>query len=164
MSVEKTNKTAWDYIEDDLYTSLAGIKQIDGYNFTVVDVVGWNFDVFPYTGNWPVVGVVIGSETRDDHATVSMRRCKRSFGIEMWVQAQQAVLGEPTHSRVYQQILADLEKALVYGTAHTRGGYAEWTELSTAEPQGDAGKSLIGCFVQGLIVYRHKVGDLYTRM
>jgi len=164
MTVEKTNLTVWDHIEDDLFSSVRGILQKDGYNFDVAEVVGWMADSFPFTGKWPAVGIVIGSETRDDHFTVAGRRCKRQVGIEMWVRVPKADRSIPAYSREYQKIVADLDKALCYGSAHTRGGYAEFTEFGEAQPVADAGRGMIGCFASVLITYRHKVGDLYTRL
>ena len=163
MASYKTHLTVWDSIEDDILEAMRGIKQLDGYNHTVREVVSWGVDDFPFRGIWPAIGVVIGSEELADTAGISMRRCRRDVGIEMWVPAPGGGKANvPTLSREYQKIVADIEKALYVD--HTRGGNAEDTDILERSPAMDSGKRLIGAAVRCQVVYRHQVGDLYTKM
>jgi len=163
MASYKTDLTVWDDIEADIFSALRAIKQDDGYNFTVREVVGWGLNDFPFRGQWPAVGVVIGTESANDIFGTNMRRCRRDVGIEMWVSAPSgAKPNEATMSKVYQKIISDIETALF--TDHTRGGNAEDTEILERVPAADAGKRLIGAGVRCQIIYRHQVGDLYTKL
>lgn len=164
MPVSSTLLTTWDDIETDLFSCGRAIKHDAGYNFDLSEVVGWMADSFPYTGKWPAMGIVIGSETRDDHFVSAGRRCKRQVGIEMWVPSPTMRRDTPEFSRQYQRILADLEKAFCLYPSHTRAGNAEFTDIVEAQPVADSGRGLIGCFASMVITYRHKVGDLYTRL
>jgi hypothetical protein len=162
VSIEKTNKTVWDYVVDNLFTTLKLIRQVDGYNFDLAEVVGWNTGDFPFRGVWPAAAIVDGSEKANDIFGTNMRRCQREIGIAMYVPSKVNVPGSPTGTFVYQQILADLEKALFVD--HTRGGYAEDTEILDRAPASDDANSLIGAYLRCNVIYRHQVGDLYTKL
>lgn len=162
MSREKTNLTCWDYIENNLFSVCKAIQQSNGYNLDVREVVGWGTMDFPFTGVWPAVGIVIGLESANDIFGTNMRRCRRDVGMALFVQAPpHQKPGEPTSSRRYQEIIADLEKAVM--ADHTRGGYAEDTEIMDRQPYAEP-TGLIGGFMRLSIIYRHQVGDLYTKL
>ncbi len=161
MAQYTTQSTVWDSIEANLLSALDLIKQTGGYNFDIHEIVTWGFDDFPFSGRWPAAGLVIGREITEDTFATTVRRCRRDIGIEMWVQGPSGPKRkEATFSRVYQMIISDIEKALLID--HTRGGYAEDTEISERSPAVDSQKKLIGAVVRAQVIYRHKFGDLYT--
>ena len=160
MTREATNLTVWDSIEADLYTAMTNVKETDGYNYTVKEVVFWGLDDFPFTKMPPLIGLVIGNEICEDNYMVAGRRCKRDVGIEMWVPAPMQKRGESTLSRAYQRLVADIEKTLYVD--HTRGGYAEDTEILERAPLIDPDARLVGAAIRARVIYRHLVGDAYT--
>lgn len=142
--------------------ALAAIKENDGYNYTLEEVVTWGADDFPFTGRFPAAGFVFGNDSRSDRSGTLIRSIRRKFGIEMWVKASQSTRRELTLSKIYEAIVADLEKALYVD--HTRGGNAVDTEIQESSPAISEDKTLIGAMIQGEIIYRHQVGDAYTAM
>jgi hypothetical protein len=167
MAQSTENLTVWDSIELDIFERMRAVRQ-PTYNFTVREVVGWMADEFPYGGQMPCVGIVIGDEECDDTSGVLMRRCKREVGIEMWVPVKRSKRKDIPHwSRIYQMIIADIEQTLYVehssgNPGHTRQGYAEDTEIITRRPVTSGDKTEVGAFVSLQVIYRHQVGDLYT--
>ena len=163
--------TTWDDIEDDLLNTFRGISQQRGYNFTVSEVVSWNAQGFPFSKQRPCIGVVIGSEDSDDIFGTNMRRCQRDVGVEMWAKIPRGSSRskEPDASRTYQRMIADLEKALYASDAagnvgHTRGGNAEDTLIITRQPVSSGDPGEVGAYIRLRVIYRHQVGDLYTKL
>ena len=168
MTQSTVNLTAWDSIEDDLFSVFRAMSQTQGYNFNWGRdaVVGWMGGGFPFRKRNPVMGIAPGPEECDDTFGVAMRRCIRDVGIEAWADVDKR---KSTHaaSRTYQMLISDIEKALmgsVASTAHTRGGYAEDTEIIERQPVTSGNPREVGAFVRIRIIYRHQVGDLYTKL
>jgi hypothetical protein len=168
MAQSATAFTVWDRIEEDLLDVLGGISQAKDYNYNMRQVVSWNAKGFPFGKQRPCAGVVIGPEDSNDIFGTNMRRCQRDVGIEVWA-PMSARAGEPEASKAYQRIIADVEKALYASDSsgnvgHTRGGNAEDTMIMSRQPVSSGSDSEVGAYIRLRVIYRHQVGDLYTKL
>jgi len=170
MAQSISSLTVWDDVEENILDVLRSISQARGYNFNMKDVVTWNGAGFPFSRERPCAGVVIGAEDSDDIFGTSMRRCQREVGIEMWAKMKSSPRrNKPDASRLYQQMIADIEKALYTADSssnpgHTRGGNAEDTLIMQRQPVSNGNADEVGAYVRLRVIYRHQVGDLYTKL
>jgi hypothetical protein len=162
--------TVWDDIEENLLDVLRGISQSQDYNLTMKDVVTWNGEGFPFGRERPCAGVVIGPEDSDDIFGTVMRRCQRDVGIEMWAKMKGSPRrNKPDASRLYQRMIADIEKALYASDSsgnvgHTRGGNAEDTMIISRQPVSSGDAQEVGAYIRLRVIYRHEVGNLYSKL
>lgn len=171
MAQSASSLTVWDDIENDILDVLKDISQTRDYNFTVREVVSWNAKGFPFSKQRPCIGVVIGPEDSDDIFGTNMRRCQRDVGIEMWAKVSRGSSRpeKPDASRTYQMMIADVEKALYAADGsnnpgHTRGGNAEDTLIMSRQPVSSSDSDEVGAYIRLRVIYRHQVGDLYTKL
>lgn len=151
-------------ILENIKTTLEGITVANGYVNTIASVQRWK-QSGNLTVDIPCIFISAGPEEKLqslEQSNNAVQSCNFTVNIEVWTRHDEAVV-EGSTDTVLNSLLGDVEKALLVD--HTRGGNAEDTKLTGNIPfETVEGLPHVGLIIETQILYRHKRGDLTTKM
>jgi len=144
-------KTVRERILENIEEALGLIKTENGYENDILSVQRWK-----QSGNStvkvPCIIINAGGETRKQFPN-PLITCVLSIYLDLWIRHDENA-SESTDTYL-NSIMLDIENALMVD--HTRGGYAQNTEIINIDPfRGVEGNPHSGVSIEVSILYRHE--------
>lgn len=141
-------------ILENIKTTLQGVTAANGYDNTLVNVQRWK-QRGNDTRQVPFVVINAGPEEKQPRPNPQVT-CK--FSVFLDVYTRQADGDAVNSDTLLNSLALDVEKALMVD--HTRGGYAEMTNIISIVPfESVEGQPIFGIIFELEIIYQHKMTD-----